>query len=112
MRHEAIRLVYPNAVLINGESEAWDEEGNSISIDEALVAEQFTKLQAAEPIRLLREKRNQFLSETDWTQIPDSAFTNEKSAEWKLYRQKLRNLPSGLDTLEKVNAVTWPKKPE
>jgi hypothetical protein len=60
----------------------------------------------------LREKRNALLAETDWTQIPDSAFTNEKSAEWKLYRQKLRNLPAGLDTVDKVNAVTWPEKPE
>jgi hypothetical protein len=29
-----------------------------------------------------------------------------------MYRQKLRDLPSGLDTVEKVNAVTWPEKPE
>jgi len=59
-----------------------------------------------------RDNRNCKLLESDWTQIPDSAFTNEKSAEWKLYRQKLRNLPDGLDTVEKVNAVTWPTKPE
>jgi len=46
MRHEAIRLAYPNAGMINGESEVWDEEGNRISIDESLVAVQLTKLHA------------------------------------------------------------------
>ena len=46
MRTNAIRLAYPNVVAINGESEAWDQDGNVIEIDEALVAEQFTKLQA------------------------------------------------------------------
>ena len=46
MRHEAIRLVYPNAELINGESEAWDSNGNLIEIDESLVVEQETKLKA------------------------------------------------------------------
>jgi hypothetical protein len=79
--------------------------------EEAIQAK-LAELHAAFPLQALREKRNQFLAETDWTQIPDSAFTNEQSAEWKLYRQKLRNLPAGLDTVDKVNAVTWPTKPE
>ena len=47
MRHEAIRLVYPNAKVINGESEVWDYEGNSISIDESKVSAKQAELQAA-----------------------------------------------------------------
>ncbi len=41
------------------------------------------------------------------------AFNNgtELSSEWKTYRQELRDLPSGLDTVEKVANVTWPTKP-
>ena len=70
------------------------------------------ELQAAEPIRLLRIDRDKLLASSDWTGLTDLAITNEKSAEWKLYRQKLRDLPDGLDTVEKVNAVTWPTKPE
>ena len=46
MRHEAIRLVYPNAASINGHSEAWDEEGNVINIDESLVQVEEVKLRA------------------------------------------------------------------
>ena len=30
---------------------------------------------------------------------------------WKTYRQQLRDLPSGLDTVDKVNNVTWPSEP-
>ena len=33
-------------------------------------------------------------------------------AAWKTYRQSLRDLTTGLDTVDKVNAVTWPEKPE
>ena len=69
------------------------------------------ELQAAEPIRLLREKRNVLLASSDWTGLSDSALTNEQAAKWKLYRQKLRDLPSGLDTEFKVKNVVWPEKP-
>ena len=61
---------------------------------------------------ILRTDRIKLLNASDWTQMPDSALINEKSAEWRLYRQKLRDITSGLDTVEKVNAVTWPTKPE
>jgi hypothetical protein len=60
----------------------------------------------------LRDTRTRKLTETDWIGLSDTALINEKSAEWKMYRQKLRDLPSGLDTVDKVNAVTWPTKPE
>ena len=52
----------------------------------------------------LREKRNDLLSRTDWTSGSDVTM----SAEMKEYRQKLRDAPSGLDTVEKVNAYTFP----
>ena len=41
-----------------------------------------------------REWRNGLLSETDWTVLPDSPLSAEKQAEWKTYRQKLRDLPA------------------
>ena len=71
-----------------------------------------TRPSLSEMLVRLRSDRNTLLAASDWTQIPNSALTNEKSAEWKLYRQKLRNLPDDLDTVEKVNAVTWPTKPK
>ena len=41
----------------------------------------------------IRAKRNVLLQESDWTQIPDSPLTQVKKDEWKLYRQKLRDMP-------------------
>ena len=41
-----------------------------------------------------REWRNSLLNESDWTVLPDSPLSAEKQAEWKTYRQKLRDLPA------------------
>ena len=52
----------------------------------------------------LRKDRNILLAKTDWTSSSDLTM----SAEMKTYRQQLRDAPSGLDTVEKVNAYTFP----
>jgi len=54
----------------------------------------------------LRDKRNALLLKTDWTSGSDVTM----SAEMKEYRQKLRDAPSGLDTIEKVQAYTFPEE--
>ena len=59
----------------------------------------------------LRTKRNNLLTECDWTQSPDSPLTDSKKTEWATYRTNLRNLTNGLTTVEQVNGVTWPTKP-
>ena len=55
----------------------------------------------------LRRKRNRLLSETDYLALSDNTLANNM----KTYRQELRDLPSGLDTVDKVKNVTWPTKP-
>ena len=55
----------------------------------------------------LREIRNRLLAETDFYALSDVTM----SGAMQTYRQDLRNLPSGLDTVEKVANVTWPTKP-
>ena len=55
----------------------------------------------------LRNKRDSLLSETDWWGASDNTMTDAQ----KKYRQDLRDLTNGLDTVEKVNSVTWPTKP-
>jgi hypothetical protein len=71
----------------------------------------FQELTTVEALSNLRSKRNRFLAETDWTGLADSALTSEVSAKWKLFRQRLRDLPSGLNTPAKVKAAKWPAKP-
>jgi|TARA_R100000030_G_scaffold17338_1_gene11872 hypothetical protein len=55
----------------------------------------------------LRLKRNSLLAETDWWGVSDNTMTDAQ----KKYRQDLRDLTAGLDTVDKVNAVVWPTKP-
>ena len=68
-----------------------------------------TRLEEVEPIRLLRQKRNALLASTDWRDLPSYAGT--KQAEWRVYRQALRDITSGLDTADKVTAATFPSQP-
>ena len=55
----------------------------------------------------LREKRNSLLIQTDWTANSDVTMSSAMTT----YRQALRDLPSGLDTVEKCENATFPTKP-
>ena len=55
----------------------------------------------------LRERRNQLLAETDFYGNSDVTMSNDM----KTYRQALRDLPDGKDTVEKCENATWPTKP-
>ena len=56
----------------------------------------------------IRHKRNQFLSESDWTQSRDVFLPNDE--EWKKYRQELRDITENL-VVEIDMDVKWPTKP-
>ena len=67
---------------------------------------------------LLRIKRDSLLSQSDWTQGSDSPLSDSKKAEWKIYRQALRDLPKTanpkLDDTKFLldnSSVTFPTKP-
>ena len=76
-----------------------------------------SEMNAAEPMRQLREIRNQKLAETDWTQLKDIDLDFIRERNWKNYRQALRDLPAkskpklsedgGLD----MSSISWPDKP-
>ena len=55
----------------------------------------------------LRSKRNRLLAETDFYALSDVTMSNDM----KTYRQNLRDLPAGKDTVDKCNNATWPTKP-
>ena len=55
----------------------------------------------------LRRERNRRLVETDFYALSDVTMSDDM----KTYRQNLRDLPSGKDTVEKCDNVTWPTKP-
>ena len=55
----------------------------------------------------LRRERNQLLAETDFYALSDVTMSEDMAT----YRQALRDLPDGLDTVEKVNNKVYPTKP-
>ena len=61
----------------------------------------------ARALTQLRDKRNYLLAETDFYALSDVTMSDDM----KTYRQNLRDLPSGKDTVEKCENVTWPTKP-
>jgi len=61
---------------------------------------------AAEAVERVRERRNNLLVETDWTQTTDvPQATKDK---WAPYRQALRDVPQQAGFPE---SVVWPVKP-
>ena len=61
----------------------------------------------ARALARLREKRNRLLAETDFYGNSDVTMSDDM----KTYRQALRDLPDGKDTVEKCDNATWPTKP-
>ena len=59
----------------------------------------------------LRDKRNRLLQASDWEIMQELEKGNAISSDMKTYRQALRDLPNGKDTVDKCNNATWPTKP-
>lgn len=55
----------------------------------------------------LRRERNRRLAETDFYALSDVTMSDDM----KTYRQNLRDLPDGKDTVDKCDNATWPTKP-
>ena len=58
-------------------------------------------------LNILREKRNKLLAETDYLALSDATLTSDMET----YRQALRDLPDGKDTVKKCEDATFPTKP-
>ena len=61
----------------------------------------------ARALEELRTRRNRLLVETDYLALSDSTLSDDMIT----YRQALRDLPSGKDTVAKCENATWPTKP-
>lgn len=79
---------------------------------EAEIQAKIEELIDAEPLRLLRQQRNQLLTATDWRMVSDYPGTNQ--TEWQTYRQALRDITTqspSLDSDGNLTGVTWPTPP-
>ena len=55
----------------------------------------------------LRTQRNSLLAETDWMGNSDVTM----SADWKTYRQALRDITKTTPADDRLSNITWPTKP-
>tara|TARA_R100001530_G_scaffold78042_1_gene54577 strand:- start:98 stop:427 length:330 start_codon:yes stop_codon:yes gene_type:complete len=102
----AVESLVGGALSIQGGGTIIYHDGQTPPSESAINAK-LAELQAAYPLQELREKRNVLLASSDWWASSDLVMSDERKA----YRQALRDLPSGLDTEEKIKNVTWPTNP-
>ena len=109
MIDRAILKINPNAKFsVNADDIdqiTWLDDTTPISKSD--IQAQLSSVELDIALDTLRAKRNKLLSETDYLALSDLTMSDAM----KTYRQDLRDLTDGLDTVEKVNAVTFPTKP-
>ena len=104
LNHAAVRLAYPNAVVVDDTAGAFDADGNSIELDLDRVASFEAQAENNVYFKRLRIKRDLLLADTDWWALSDVTMTAEQTA----YRQALRDLPA--NTSDPANP-SWPTPP-
>jgi len=109
---EAILKINPNAEVSVIGSDINTCEINWLNgttpISKADIKAQFSAVEFDMVMQDLRFKRNNLLAQTDYLALSDQTMTAEMTA----YRQALRDITNGLTTVEEVEAVVFPEKPE
>tara|TARA_R100000951_G_scaffold85350_2_gene73022 strand:+ start:84 stop:398 length:315 start_codon:yes stop_codon:yes gene_type:complete len=104
MNHSAIYRAYSNVVTIDDGTGAFDADGNQVTLDQSVVDAAAAEVATENAWSDLRTKRTQLLTDTDYLALSDATL----SADMKLWRQALRDLPA--NTSDPANP-TWPVKP-
>ena len=88
-------------------------KGEDTAPTESEIDAEVTRLNDAEPMRLLRVERDKLLAASDWRASSDLTL----STAWKTYRQSLRDLPASAspkldaDGNLDMSSVTFPTEP-
>lgn len=100
----ALEALLPNAkvLIVNDQIVKWKDEREQPS--QEVIDQKIAELKAAEPLRLLREERDQKLAATDWRATID--YPGDDQTAWLEYRQALRDV-----TKQDPNNITWPEEP-
>ncbi len=102
----AILKINPNAkVTIRGDEIEWLD--GTAEISQSDIEAQYPAVDLDEALEDVRIKRNSLIAETDYLALSDQTLSSDMTT----YRQNLRDITNGLDTVEKCNNVTWPTKP-
>ena len=112
---KSILKINPNAKIsvidtgdIDTSTITWIDGTTPISNSD--IVAQYSAIDLDNALEEVRIKRNGLLAETDYVALSDLQGTL-LTTEMTNYRQALRDITNGLDTVEKCNNVTWPTKP-
>lgn len=89
----------------NGSAIESQEDDDWQGVTWGKVEDKLAELNAAEPLKLLREERNRRIAETDWWASSDLTMSDDRAD----YRQELRDITNIYTSLDDV---VWPDKPE
>lgn len=86
---------------IRGEyvTQVWDVRNMTPSEKDAAIAAQW---------QVVDEQRDEILYKCDWTQLPDVPLTPEQVAQWRVYRQQVRDVVNQPDPFN----IVWPVAPQ
>jgi hypothetical protein len=118
---EALNILAPGANWVVRDNSYEGIEWQSEDIDlpsKGEVEEKISYLESIEAITVIREIRDWYLQQCDWTQAQDvrSIKGEDWCRQWDEYRQKLRDLPSDtidpyFDEFDRIQNVVFPDKP-
>ena len=106
---KAIQKINPSAEvsITNDDINQITWHNGTTPISKADIEAQFPIVELDNAMSTLRAKRNKLLQDTDFYGMSD----NTMSSEMATYRQALRDITSGITTVEQANAVVFPTKP-
>ena len=105
MIFEALLELKPTCdFVVDGDKLIWNDKEELRPTDEE-IALKVKELEAAQPLKELREERNDLLMETDYIMVSDYPHTNKQA--WIDYRKALRDLPQTAD----LTNIEYPTKP-
>ena len=109
---KSILKINPNAKIsvidtgdIDTSTITWIDGTTPISNSD--IVAQYSAIDLDNALEEVRTKRNGLIAETDYLALSDQTLSSDMTN----YRQALRDITNGLDTVEKCNNVTWPTKP-
>ena len=108
---DAVLALKPGATwTIRDDVLEWQDDKITKPTD-AEIKKKYDELVANESLNELRQVRNMKLRDTDWVVIKEREEGGSVSnfADWKTYRQELRDIT---DSAKSLDDVTWPEKPE
>lgn len=117
---EALQVLAPEARWVVRDNDydkiEWHSNEVPIPSKEDIDAE-IARLEADEPMRAVREVRDWYLQQSDWTQSQDIRTIRgpEWCAAWDSYRQELRDITKTAkpmwNEMNFLTNVNWPEKP-